>query len=243
MADAIRAARHDRGWSVAEAARRLRQLSTEPLPGVESIARSWKRWEAGTDPFPRYRVLLAQLLGLDQRGLPPDVVAIYPRRSAVPLGLWQRLVDEVSERVDVLVFVGLFLPEQHSDLVERLGRLAANGGQVRLLLGNPDSDAVLRRSREEGIGDSIAAKVHNVLAHYRPLAETRTGAQVRLHQTTLYASIYRFDEEMLVNPHVYGLPGAQGPTLHLTSGDLFATYEQSFERVWDSATEWPGPTT
>lgn len=195
-----------------------------------------------TGAEPPDRALLVELLRLDERGVPADVLAVYPRRSAVPLGLWQRLLDEVTDRVDILVFVGLFLPEQHPDLTDRLARLAAGGGRVRLLLGDPDSGAVAQRSHEEGIGEAIVAKVHNMLTHYRHLVG-QPGAELRLHQTTLYTSIYRFDDEMLANPHVHGLPGAQGPTLHLTRGELFTTYEQSFERVWEGARPWPVSTT
>jgi hypothetical protein len=65
-ADAIRQARETAGWSIAEAAHQLRQLSTEPLPGLPSIIRSWKRWEAGTTPSRLYERLLRRLLGLDQ---------------------------------------------------------------------------------------------------------------------------------------------------------------------------------
>jgi hypothetical protein len=32
--------------------------------------------------------------------------------------------------------------------------------------------------------------------------------QIRLHDTPLYNSIYRFDDELLVNTHVYGLLAA-----------------------------------
>jgi hypothetical protein len=43
----------------------------------------------------------------------------------------------------------------------------------------------------------------------------------------LYNSIYRADDEMLVNPHVYGTAAAQAPVVHLQrhgDSDLFNTY-------------------
>jgi hypothetical protein len=48
---------------------------------------------------------------------------------------------------------------------------------------------------------------------------------------------------MLVNPHVFGLPDAQSPALHLhrtPSGRLFDTYTACIERVWENATPWTG---
>ena len=32
----------------------------------------------------------------------------------------------------------------------------------------------------------------------------RPGIEVRLHATTLYNSLYRFDQSLLVNTHAYG---------------------------------------
>lgn len=92
---------------------------------------------------------------------------------------------------------------------------------------------------EEGIcKGTIAAKVRNALAFYRPL-DGLPGIEIRCHGTTLYNSIYRFDEEMLVNTHVCGLMAAHAPLLHLrrlSGGDLFETYSESFENVWNTVT-------
>ena len=65
------------------------------------------------------------------------------------------------------------------------------------------------------------------------------GVQIRTHATVLYNSIYRFDDEMIVNPHVYGKVAAHAPALHLrrlSAGDLFTTYADSFTAVWEGAT-------
>ena len=59
-----------------------------------------------------------------------------------------------------------------------------------------------------------------------------------MHSTTLYCSIYRGDEEMLVNTHLYGQAGHMTPLLHLRrvpGAELFASYQASFEHVWELA--------
>jgi hypothetical protein len=59
-----------------------------------------------------------------------------------------------------------------------------------------------------------------------------------LQRATLYNSIFVYDEEMLVNQHVYGMYGYMAPILHLRKiegGDFFEMYIQSFERVWEIA--------
>ena len=54
----------------------------------------------------------------------------------------------------------------------------------------------------------------------------------------LYNSIYRADDQLLVNQHTYGIPAAQGPVFCLSStgsDEMAALYLESFERVWVSA--------
>ena len=62
--------------------------------------------------------------------------------------------------------------------------------------------------------------------------------EIRLHRTVLYNSIYRADDQLLVNQHAYGIPAAQAPVFCLqqpVSGEMAALYLDSFERVWDSS--------
>jgi len=61
---------------------------------------------------------------------------------------------------------------------------------------------------------------------------------IRLHATTLYASILRFDDDVLVNWHLFGAPAADSPVLHLRRAEtrgLADTVLCSFERVWAAA--------
>jgi len=72
------------------------------------------------------------------------------------------------------------------------------------------------------------------LAYYRPLVGVE-GVEFRLHGTSLYNSIFRYDGQMLVNQHIYGTYGYVAPVLHLrkvAGADLFDTYMKSFELVW-----------
>ena len=60
---------------------------------------------------------------------------------------------------------------------------------------------------------------------------------MRLHDTTLYNSIFRFDDDVLVNMHAYGAVASKSPVMHvrrIEGGRLFAHYMESFERVWNS---------
>ena len=72
---------------------------------------------------------------------------------------------------------------------------------------------------------------------YRPLAAVE-DIEIRLHRTVLYNSIYRADDQLLVNQHTYGIPAAQAPVFCLcdaVGGEMAALYLDSFEHVWASS--------
>ncbi len=171
-----------------------------------------------------------------------EVVQLYSRRSSVPYDLWRRLIERAEERIGVLAYAGLFLVEQDPRLIDTLRQKAADGVEVKILLGDPNSDAIQRRSVEEGAPGVMAAKIRQVEQYYNRLKGV-DGAKVRYHETTLYNSIYRFDDEMLVNMHVLGFPAPHAPVMHLrrlNGGDLFRTYSDNFDRVLSASKPQPG---
>ena len=232
---------------------RLRRSMMRAGHSAESLAeqvgvseKSVKRWLAGEAvPYPRTRYRVAALVGEDESYLWPEavdhsalagaeLVAAWARRSDVPRHLWVDLLRQAERNVDLLAFAGLFLTEEHPEWTPLLRQKAEAGARIRLLLGDPVGRQLAARDLEQRIGGGVAGRVQAVLAHYRPLAEV---VEIRLHDTPLYNSIYRFDDELLVNVHVYGLLAAYTPTLRIRriDGQFFNTYIESFERVWASA--------
>ncbi|QGK71197.1 XRE family transcriptional regulator [Allosaccharopolyspora coralli] len=221
---------------------------------LEVDPKTVERWVTkGRQPYLRYRHAIAAKLGESVRYLWPnsvaeatvetvsesEIVKVYPHRSAVPTDLWDRLLAQATTYVDMLVYVGMFMTEK-PNLLATLKEKAQNGTRIRLLLGDRDSDAVVQRSLDEAIGRAtISAKIDHALAFFTPLADV-PGIEVRTHGTVLYNSIYRFDDEMIVNPHVFGKIAAHAPALHLrrlSAGDLFTTYDDSFDSVWAGASQ------
>lgn len=209
-----------------------------------------ERWIGGRVPYRKYRYEIAVRLGVEEEYLWPgaltrdqvalasesEIVAIYPHRGDAPREIWTRFFDSAHSEIDILVYVGMFLAED-ATAQRILVKKARSGVRIRLLLGDPESPAVVERSHDEGIGDAIVAKVHNALVLYKPL-RAADGVQVRMHGTVLYNSIYRSDNQLLVNTHVYGIPAAHAPLWHLrkiAGGQLATTYMESFEHVWESA--------
>jgi transcriptional regulator with XRE-family HTH domain len=205
-----------------------------------------QRWISGeVTPFPRTRYRVAALLGEDESYLWPHAVngaalsgaelaATWPRRADVPAHLWTDLLRAAARSIDVLAYAGLFLTEEHSSWLPALQAKAAGGARIRLLLGDPEGIQLAARDREYAIGGGVAGRVSAVLAYYQ---RVKGSAELRLHDTPLYNSVYRFDDEMLINVHAYGILAAHTPVMHLRRADgaFFNTYIESFERVWASA--------
>lgn len=204
------------------------------------------RWLAGRIPYPRHRAALVKLTGWDARDLWPDLApptrpdpdideirVAYPHRSAVPTEALHRLFANAQLEIGVLAYSALFLAEDTE--AQRLLRQKAQAGvSVRIMLGDPEAPNVQQRGIDEGIGSVMGARVQNALILFEALAKEK-HVDLRLHDTVLYNSIYRGDDELLVNTHVYGLPASRTPVLHLrrTKDDgMAATYLDSFERVW-----------
>jgi hypothetical protein len=102
----------------------------------------------------------------------------------------------------------------------------------------PNGVHVNDRGGEERIGDGMSARIRTALVGFRPIADA--GGELRLHDTVLYNSIYRADDELLINTHVYGRPASQAPVFHQrrwAAEGMAAAYLDSFERVWAGSSE------
>ncbi|MBW8482259.1 XRE family transcriptional regulator [Actinomadura parmotrematis] len=214
-----------------------------------------ERWiTKDRQPYRRTRVAVAKHLDVEETYLWPEaltteqvfsasgseIVTIYPHRWGVPRDAWGRLFAEAQREIGILVYSGLFLAED-SGAQRILADKARAGVRVRILLGDPDSPQVAQRGKDEGIGESMAAKIRNVIVYYRPLLSFET-VEIRLHSTVLYNSIYTADDQMFVNTHVYGVSASNAPFWHLRKipgGEIVNTYLESFERVWQGAKPLP----
>ena len=212
--------------------------------------KSVERWISGRTPYRRHRYAVAAQLGVDEVYLWPDafsadqvanaseseIVNIYPHRWTVPSDLWRNFFANAEHEIGVLVFSGLFLSEDAG--VRRIFREKADAGvRVRILLGDPGAETIAQRDADEGL-EILAAKIKNAIHLYRPLFDL-DGIEFRQHQTVLYNSIYRADDQLLVNTHIYGVIASQAPVFHLrrvAGGGMVSMYLDSFERVWDAAT-------
>jgi transcriptional regulator with XRE-family HTH domain len=218
---------------------------------VQVDPKTVERWiTASREPYRKHRYAVAAVLGVDESFLWPEalsreqvaaaseseILTVYPHRWAVPRDAWRRLFDSAEQEIGILVYSGLFLADD-AGMLRLFAQKASGGARVRILLGDPDSTEVQQRGADEGIDEAMAARIRNAIVLYRPLRSTE-GVEIRLHRTPLYNSIYRADEQLLVNTHIYGTPAGDAPVLHLrkvAGGDMVMTYLESFDRVWDTA--------
>ena len=223
---------------------------------VDVDPKTIERWiVGGRVPYRRHRYNVAAFFVVDESYIWPgaldrdeitaasesEIIAVYPHRWAVPRDTWGHLFEQATEQIGILMYAGLFMAED-AGFKRLLADKAQSGVRVRILLGDPDSPYVAERGQAEGIDEAIVAKVLSAIVLFRPLL-THENVEIRLHGTILYNSIYRADEQILVNTHIYGMAANNAPVFHLrkiSGGEMASTYIESFERVWDGATPYEG---
>jgi hypothetical protein len=207
-----------------------------------------RNWMRGQLPHRRTREALTRVLGVDEEviwpelramtadnGRPAEIAGIYPRRTSISSHNWLSFFEAAKSEIGILAYSALFLAEDAR--IVRLLREKADTVSIRIALGAPDGTNVVERGAEEEIGEAMAAKIRNALALLAPLME-HDGVELRLHDTVLYNSMYRADDQLLVNQHAYGIPAAQSPVYHYRQSDaseMFDSYVASFEAVWSRA--------
>lgn len=166
-----------------------------------------------------------------------EFIELHPSRGAVSATTWRAMLEGAKESVDLLAFAASFLHDTIVDFDDALIERARSGVRVRLLFGDPAGTAVRIRGEEEGIGDSLAGRCTLSWRYLRPCL-TVPGIEARAHDSTLYTSIFRFDDDIYANTHTYGAPANHAPMLHLhriAGGRLFPHFMDAFERVWEGS--------
>ncbi|WP_346098450.1 helix-turn-helix transcriptional regulator [Streptomyces olivaceiscleroticus] len=237
----LRAVMASGGWTHA---------SLADATGVDT--KSVERWlNLGRTPRRATALQAAEVLGEDvhalwpalrqpraARAVSPELVALYEQRADMPVSVLIDFMARARQDIDILVYAAVFLHEAYPRLNDLLRERAAEGCTVRIAVGDADSENVRQRGREEKFGHGIESRCRLALMHYQPLSGV-SGIELRTHGTTLYNSLYRADDQLLVNAHVWGVNAYAAPVWHLRksndNGNLFKTYADSFDAVWETA--------
>ena len=235
--------------------KRLQRAMVSARLGVDQLAeqtgvdpKTVQRWVQGRSPHPRHRWAVAVALGADQEYLWPDrqptagnrvaeVLTAFRHREDMEVDQWWELFLGARRGIDLLGYALLFLPEQHPGLNDLLRAKAREGCRVRIALARPDGSAAAQRD-QEGLGGALDARIRTTVARFLPL-QRGAGVELRLHDTPMYNSIFRFDDDILVTPHLHGVPGHRSPLLHirrLPGDSLYEAFASNFDAIWSLAT-------
>jgi hypothetical protein len=225
-------------------------LTVDQVAGTVGVGpKTVRRWLDGSIAVPRadQRNSLVELLAVPPSLLWPELpgamdgttelVGAYVSRSQVSPATIGSLLSATCHHFDLLAFAALWLWDSVPGFASKLAAKMSEGVQVRVCLGDPASAAVRLRGGEEGIGEGLVARCQLAVSYARPLARINPEA-FRLSGATLYASVVRFDDDVLWNTHLWGNAASESPVLHVRRrGDdgLFANVVRSFEKVWGAA--------
>lgn len=190
----------------------------------------------------------ARALGVEADSLwPPELVdvapgatselrALWPRRADVPADIWGRILrSDGREAVDYLAFAGAWVLDVEPAFLRQLVGLASTGTRVRVLLAEPEAQHVALRDAEERLGGTLSLRVAEASQLFSEALHGIDGAEVRHYDAPLYCSLWRAGRWQLVTTHLYGLRGAEAPTLLLErhgSDGAWQRYAEHFERLW-----------
>lgn len=238
---------------------RLRAVMDRAGLTIEGLARdadvdpkTVQRWLGGRVPHARHRWAVAERVDeneeflwpgarrrqTDALGAAAELVAAYPYRTDVEPRRWWDLITGAQAQIDLLGYTLYFLPQQHPDLVPVLTDKCKSGCRIRLMVASPGSASLRRRDEEEHEPITLLARLQTSLRAFQPLL-TCGGAELRYQDAPLYNSVFRFDDEMFVTPHLYATPGHAAPLLHLRRlgpSGLFSRFAGHFEGIWADST-------
>lgn len=223
---------------------------------VEVDIRTVERWLAGRTPYPRLRNRVARALSREEHELWPEV-ATAPEAEAdngreiqgswasdddPGAPDWRELLEETIEQLDLLDYslLDLLASDRTTEL---LAAKAGAGCRIRILIAAPDSVWVRARAsalgqrEEDHIGRSpLELEIETARGYLEPLTRIDAIGLYQLYVDPGYR-ILRFDQEMLLSPHLYGIPARNTPLIHLSRQrddglfDQFAAHLEALARV------------
>ncbi|MFG3718233.1 XRE family transcriptional regulator [Streptomyces massasporeus] len=214
-----------------------------------------ERWIGNADhvPHARTRATVCAYLGVSEEMLWPkavktavktgpdkEVVSVYPYRSACPKAVWAELVSAAEKEIFFGGYTNyfLFLEQPHFHLT--LQRKLEQGVRVRFLLGEPDSEVTRAREAIEDTPLSVSMRIR-IAQDNLGKVPPHEGLEVRYtapEDATNHVglSVFRFDQDALVCPHLARLVGHDSPMMHLRRRDengMFDRFAEHAEELWD----------
>ncbi|WP_447036986.1 XRE family transcriptional regulator [Streptomyces sp. DSM 118878] len=168
-----------------------------------------------------------------------EIVHSYPYRSACPSTVWADLVGGASQDIIFGGYTNYFVWTQIPAFSETLRRKAASGCRVRFLVGDPEGEVTRQREAIENVTLTVGTRVRMTLEELGRLGSL-DGLEVRYSapedaMNHVSLSVFRFDQDALVTPHLARLVGHDSPLLHLhhrSEGGMFDRFAEHAEELW-----------
>ncbi|TXS40421.1 XRE family transcriptional regulator [Streptomyces sp. uw30] len=200
-------------------------------------------------PHPRNREDACKALGVDEEMIWPkavkeriktggdrEIVHSYPYRSACPSTVWGELTEQATEELFFSGYTNYFLWTQVPDFSNLLRRKVREGCRVRFLLGDPNGEVTRQREVIEDVALTVSTRIRVSLENLARLEEVEARYSSPEDATNhVSLSVFRFDDEALVTPHLARLVGHDSPLLHLRSmgaGGMFSRFSDHAEELW-----------
>lgn len=214
-----------------------------------------ERWlaDAALTPHARNREDAARALGVDEEMLWPravkeriktgtdrEIIHSYPYRSACPSTVWAELIESTREDLFLAGYTNYFFWTQIPAFAATLRRKAEAGCRIRFLIGDPDGETTRQREVVEDVALSVSTRIRitlGELAKIGPIEDLEVRYSAPEDATNhVSLSVFRFDSEALVTPHLARLVGHDSPLLHLRKQDdrgMFSRFAEHAEELWE----------
>ncbi|MFD9440017.1 XRE family transcriptional regulator [Streptomyces sp. NPDC060001] len=169
-----------------------------------------------------------------------ELVQSYPYRSACPSTVWAELIEDTSEELFLAGYTNYFFWTQIPAFADVLRRKAESGCRVRFLLGDPEGETTRQREAIEDVALSVSTRIRITLGELAKLGPIE-GLEARFSAPEdatnhVSLSVFQFDSEALVTPHLARLVGHDSPLLHLRKHDdrgMFSRFAEHAEELWE----------
>ncbi|MFE3521848.1 XRE family transcriptional regulator [Streptomyces sp. NPDC059161] len=175
-----------------------------------------------------------------------ELVQSYPYRSACPSTVWAEVVERADSDIFLAGYTNYFFWTQIPAFADVVRHKAESGCRVRFLLGDPGGEVTRQREAVEDVALNVSTRIRLTLESLARLAaveglEARFSAPLdAVNHVSL--SVFRFDDEALVTPHLARLAGHDSPLLHLRRhgpGGMFDRFAGHAEDLWSRGVPVP----
>jgi hypothetical protein len=224
---------------------------------IEVDSKTVQRWLSGGAPYPRHRVKVAKVLGrqehelwpeagaepISQHDLRRELQAVFATAEDPEAPDWRELLEDATNQIDLLGWTLIEILAAPGAIDQLKGK-AASGLKLRILISAPDSAFLRAAAGELGLDEvdyigrsGLQLEAETARGHLEQLAG-QPRVELREFYTDPRYTILRFDEQLLITPHLHSAPLDDSPLLYLRrrhDGGLFDRFAAHLDAIASGA--------